>query len=338
MKSSLGQFYTTNYEYIFTGLNMPASKEVVIIEPFVGKGDLLSFAKNYEIELYDIDPKIENANKRDTLLNPPDYKDKFILTNPPYLARNKSKNKEIFDKYKTNDLYKCFIKSFCDKRYPIGGILIIPLNFWSSIRKADVSMRKMFLNIFNVVRMNIFEEKVFDDTSYTVCSFQFELKSHKNKIPVTIFPSLQNMNISLNEKNDFSIGGKIYKLSSKKFNITRLTTKNVNSKNTNLVVRCIDNNASDKIKMYFAEDEKDIYIDDTPKMSARTFATLVITPEIDVKTQKRLAKVFNKTFNKYREKYNSLFLTNYRESKDIARKRVSFDLVYNLSGFILDSL
>ena len=37
----------------------------------------------------------------------------------------------------------------------------------------------------------------------------------------------------------------------------------------------------------------------------------------------------------YREKYHSLFLTNYRESKDIARKRISFDLVYQIVGHLL---
>jgi len=39
----------------------------------------------------------------------------------------------------------------------------------------------------------------------------------------------------------------------------------------------------------------------------------------------------------YRDKYNSLFLTNYRESKDIARKRISFDLIYDLVGYILEN-
>ena len=40
----------------------------------------------------------------------------------------------------------------------------------------------------------------------------------------------------------------------------------------------------------------------------------------------------------YREKYQSLFLCNYRESKDIARKRISFDLIYDICGFILEDL
>lgn len=36
-----------------------------------------------------------------------------------------------------------------------------------------------------------------------------------------------------------------------------------------------------------------------------------------------------------REKYNSLFLTNYRESKKISRKRISFKLVYNICNYLL---
>ena len=45
---------------------------------------------------------------------------------------------------------------------------------------------------------------------------------------------------------------------------------------------------------------------------------------------------FNEFLEAKREKYHSLFLTNYRESKDIARKRISFDLVYQIVEFILD--
>ena len=38
-------------------------------------------------------------------LNPPSYQDKYVVTNPPYLARNKSDNKQIYDLYQQNDLY-----------------------------------------------------------------------------------------------------------------------------------------------------------------------------------------------------------------------------------------
>ena len=172
-KKNLGQFYTTNYNYIFQNLKIDENI-TSIIEPFAGKGDLLNFfnKKEYVTEKYDIDPKIESIIKKDTLLNKPSYKNKFIITNPPYLARNKSNNKELYDKFNTNDLYKCFLEQLIEDS-PLGGIIIIPLNFWCSIRKNDINLRKRFLLIFDIIQLNIFEEKVFDDTKYSVSSFQF---------------------------------------------------------------------------------------------------------------------------------------------------------------------
>ena len=107
-KSQLGQFYTTNYDYILQNMVIPEGINH-IIEPFVGKGDLLNFLKNkdkYNLELYDIEPSFDDFLSRsgkkviqkDTLEDPPCYDEKFVLTNPPYLARNKNTNKS----YMTN--------------------------------------------------------------------------------------------------------------------------------------------------------------------------------------------------------------------------------------------
>ena len=76
--------------------------------------------------------------------------------------------------------------------------LIIPLNFWCSIRKNDISLRKDFMNKFSILHMNIFEEKVFDDTSYTICSFQFKLNDNNNKIECTIYPANKDISFKLN--------------------------------------------------------------------------------------------------------------------------------------------
>jgi tRNA1(Val) A37 N6-methylase TrmN6 len=124
-KSQLGQFYTTNYEYILQSFVIPEGIKK-IIEPFAGNGDLVqyieSFKKKYEVECYDIDPKKDYIKMRDTLNDPPDYKDAYVITNPPYLARNKCEKKELFDKYDTNDLYKCFMEILIKK---IGYALAI---------------------------------------------------------------------------------------------------------------------------------------------------------------------------------------------------------------------
>lgn len=197
IKKELGQFFTTNYNYILQGMEIPSSI-TNIIEPFAGDGDLLKFIKDkskYNIECYDIEPKKDYIIKMDTILNPPNYKNKFLLKNPPYLAKNKTKSREHFDKYDVDDLYKCLIAELLNKdNMPNGGIIIIPLNFWSSIRISDIELRRRFIKIYNVIRVNIFEEQVFDDTSYTICSIQFELKTtNNNEISFYIYPSKKSI-------------------------------------------------------------------------------------------------------------------------------------------------
>ena len=339
-KKKFGQFYTTNQKYILNGFTIP-NKIINIIEPFAGNGDLKNFIdkddKQYQVEYYDIQPKQDYIIKKDTLNNPPDYNNKFLITNPPYLARNKSNDKSIFNKYDVNDLYKCLVKELLTN-ICLGGILIIPLNFWSSIRKNDIKLRELFLEKYNIVLLNIFEEKVFEDTTSTICSFQFEIKNDnkENKINIMIYPSKNKIETILNNDNNYLIGGDIYKLKlNNKYKITRLTKKNIDDKNTNILAKCIDDNKDNKISLSLVNDDK-IYIDQTPNLSSRTYATLVITPPIDKNKQTKLVENFNEYLNNYREKYNSLFLTNYRESKDIARKRISFSLVYSIVQYILD--
>jgi hypothetical protein len=336
-KSQLGQFYTTNYEYILSNMRIPGNVKT-IVEPFVGNGDLLNFIADkskYNIEIYDIDPKCTNTIRRDTLEYPPDYANKFVLTNPPYLARNKSKNKDLYDKYKCNDLYKCFITTIittvCE-----GGIIIIPLNFLSSIRKADIALRKHFLERYSIQIVNIFEEQVFDDTSYAVCSIYFMKKTptDKDTFDAYIYPSKKKMSIELTAANNFTIGGEIYSLPQDSQYTVRRATRETKNNITNILLKCIDDNINSQLGFKVVSDEER-FIDRTPKLSARSYATLVIDKPLTLGEQKTLVRKMNDYIAEHREKYNSLFLTNYRESNSIARKRISFDLAFQICNYAL---
>jgi hypothetical protein len=221
----------------------------------------------------------------------------------------------------------------------MGGILIIPLNFWSSIRKNDIILRKEFLKRFDILHLNIFEQQVFSDTTYTVCSFQFQLKidSIMKEINISIYPCGKEIKTILSEHNNFMIGGHIYNLKiNGNYTINRITKNNKNDANTNILVKCIDDNEDNKIGLSIV-DNKDVYVDNTPNLSARTYASLIINPVLNAGEQKKLVDKFNTYLNGEREKYHSLFLTNYRESKDIARKRISFDLVYKICQYLLEN-
>jgi len=339
-KKELGQFYTTHYNYILQNMSIPYDV-VDIIEPFAGNGDLLNFLEKdkYNIKCYDIDPKQDYIIKQDTLINPPNLNNAFVITNPPYLARNKCNDKTLFDKYDTNDLYKCFIQILINSTCS-GGILIIPLNFMCSIRKSDVEIRKKFIEKYDIININIFEEQVFDDTTYTICSFQFKLKYNdlENNTNCYIYPCKIEFIFSLNSNNNYTIGGEIYNLiQNTTYKIERATKLLKNTQNfTNILVKCIDDSNVNKIGLSIVNDEnKNKYIDTTPNLSARSYAILVIDPAIDMVLQEKLVNDFNKFLNEYRDKYNSLFLSNYRESNTIARKRISFVLVYEICNYLL---
>jgi len=63
----------------------------------------------------------------------------------------------------------------------------------------------------------------------------------------------------------------------------------------------------------------------------------VIKPKITIIQQQKLVEYFNNFLNEKRNNCNSLFLSNYRESKEIARKRISFTLVYEICNYLLNT-
>jgi len=327
-KAQLGQFYTTNSKYIIGNLLNDLPSNMVVVEPFCGKGDLLIFDSEYEI--YDIDPKIENCEKRDTLIYPPDYRNKLVITNPPFLSRNKNKDKTIYELYNVGDLYKASIKSIMNCE---GGILIVPLNFICDERD---NIRCLFFENFHIIQMNIFEETVFDDTTYTICSFSFmrnKKNTDSNIVKINFFPSQKKREFELNKSTGWRIGDEFIKKieNQKNIGITRLVKDKNKKPNSNLFLRAIDTGTEDG-KISLIIDENHFWA----KHSDRTFATIILDRIYTDKEQMIICNEFNKMINFYREKYNSLFLTNFRNStSSYSRKRISFDVAYKMISWII---
>lgn len=334
-KRERGQFYTTNADYILTGLPGPPSDIRCVLEPFSGKGDLLSWLtrKDYKgpIECYDIDPKTENATQRDTIKYPPDYANAWILTNPPYLARNKSSNKELYDMYDANDLYKCFIKSVVQQNNCKGGIFIIPVSFFLSPMRKNISVRAEFMKRFKITRVNYFEEPVFGDTTTSVVAFSFE-KSDKElteqNLKWTFFPSRLERSFHVDETTGWIIGGEIYNLPiPPELSIRRHVEGKpieANEQLTFMTLKALDDkDDSGKISLNYKRDE--VY---SAKETSRTYATLCISGKtLNEEEQIELCSRFNKFMNKKRDETFSLFLPQFREG---SRKRIPFDLAYRV--------
>ena len=197
-------------------------------------------------------------------------------------------------------------------------------------------MRKEFLMKYSIIRLNIFEERVFDDTSCTVCSLLFK-QTINVPIEINIYPSRKKLSIVLNNSNNYSIGGEIYKLPiNPEYKIER-ATRETNNNLTNILLKCVDDSVNSQLGFKIVED-KDRFIDNTPKLSARSYATLVINKSLTLPEQKILVEKMNLFIQEKGDKYNSLFLSNYRDSNTIARKRISFGLAFIICNYILTTM
>lgn len=348
-KKLLGQYFSTNADYICQGIQIDIDLSfITIIEPFSGDWDLINWLKNqypdthFTIKAYDIDPKNNETIQRDTLMDPPDYSNTFVITNPPYLAKNKCKGlyNTLFSKYQyLDDLYKTFIMHLIHSKVE-GGIIIIPLNFFCSIRKRDIELRQMFITKYTIHRVNVFEEPVFQDTSYTVCCIYFTSRPIQDKpIPFYFYPSDKKIDVKFNTQNNYTIGGSIYNLPQHPeiliFRLTKLNYEPMKPYITNVVISCIDGKQdNNRIQARYVTDDE-IYIDTTPKLSARSYITLIIKPLIDKQQQIKFINYFNDFLETKRQETHSLFLTNYRE---YTRKRISFQLVFQISNYIISKI
>lgn len=206
MKQQWGQFFTTNSNIILQGLERFIKNEDVV-DPFAGNQDLITWAKKNDAKKvvgFDCDEKYvdgKNVFYNDSINSPQKYT--FICTNPPYLHKNKAdeKTKErFFGGFHSHfeDLYQISIFSIlnCEK-----GIIIVPLNFLCAENSKKI--RDWFFDKFEIIKLNIFSEQVFKDTTYNVISFYFEKKrgdSSENKIFATIFPEKKRIAFTI-EKN-----------------------------------------------------------------------------------------------------------------------------------------
>lgn len=367
-KKDLGQFFTTNSNDILYGFeNYIVGK--IVIDPFAGSGDLLRWAERNgaaAVSGLDIDPKL--VNKEITLNNSlksiPNAQ--FIITNPPYLAKNKmsKKQKIIYSMNEYEDLYLLSMKKILEAS-PDEGIIIIPVNFFSA--ENSNTLRVEFMKQYNISKVNYFRNRVFADTTYNVVAFHYIRKSTPTdfqEIEITTFPDKTIKSYILDEQFNYRIAGqeldKIVKI--KPLKIVRLTEK-IMKKHRNgddriieaffndkkihkqypvkrrfkstirkniILLNCIDTNAKEEAWIK-AEDIRTLGKEClVGKNTSRNIAYVLLPDEVSIKDQEKIIKMFNDKLNSLRHKYNSLFLTNFRDNN---RKRVSFDFCYKLISY-----
>lgn len=326
MKDDLSKttHYTTQANYICSNLLKYVPQNVILVEPFVGEGDLIKLFPFHKWETYDVVDKGFNTIQ-DTLKSPPDYKGKWVITNPPYLAKNKATDKSIFSLYDTDDLYKASLLSFLDCA---GGILIIPTNFFTDERSGRV--RKKFLDIFQILEANVFTRPAFTSTTYSVSSFSFQRRTEceAQRFNVNIQPNNKTVQVQLSPQYDYRLAGEYYAQINQINNMFGRAIKGqqIDGFITNLNLYALDSREK-RIRIEY--DSNHYY----GKQSDRTMATLTCKRKLTDIEQKWLVEAFNKELETFRQTYADLPMTNYR---DFNRKRIGFDFVYQMLTHLLD--
>jgi len=362
-KKQLGQFLTTNADYILQGFEgLVRGKN--ICDPFAGSGDLLKWAKKNGANSFcgfDIDSESigrNNINFRDSLLDPP--KADFIATNPPYLNINKADLKiktKYFEQGGFEDLYQYSLRSIMNSR---EGVVIVPVNFLSADNASKI--RNLFFSKFRITSANYFRQPVFDDTTYNVISFHYERISDVNinnefSFNLKIFPQNIFMPIVLRKRFNWAFGGEYMEevISTPDYlGVSRLQERHLEggdvllsaafghiddvrqymvSQNTaelmsnNIIfLKAIDSGTPEgRIKL---EDLRTYNLQGlVSKESSRHMIQIIFNKYIPITVQQQIISEFNSELSGARDKYLSLFLTNYRD-KD--RKRISFEFAYKL--------
>ena len=367
-KKQLGQFFTTNADYILQGFE-EIIKGKKITDPFAGSRDLMKWSKKYGAKSvigFDVDKNLVDNKEvfhNDSLNNPKEYD--FIITNPPYLHKNKAdkETKSVYfsgDNSIFEDLYQISLKVISKSN---EGIIIVPLNFLSAENSQKI--REIFFDKFKITKLNIFTQQVFDDTTYNVVSFHY-IKKDKDKdtdkmiFSAHIFPDNHKIKVELNKNYGWELGGEfISKINSAKntLGVYRLTVKDLTEGSASL--RLAFNNIKDVkdhkldstlkkaiqknimfLRAIDSKNGKKIQLEDIRKYkvyglvgkhTSRNMAYLMFKQPLPIKEQEKLIELFNNELEQAREKHLSLFLTNFRDNN---RKRISFDFVYKLLNYI----
>jgi|GEM_PF-410477 len=398
-KKQLGQFFTTNSDWILQGLEpFIAGKNVV--DPFAGAGDLLHWARKHGARSafgYDIDDSLadgENIRHCDSFTEP--LRAEFIITNPPYLYQNKLKDNRLLASIKHTDLYQLALEKMVESE---EGIVLVPVNFLSAENAKYI--RQIFLEKFAIIKANYFTEPVFADTSYNIIAFYYRKKrqpAESMAIDFTLYTGatknarglaggacatknrpaaaqaagaalLDNAGkatkiqtkLTVFRRHNWQIGGEFLAATRHYGNrlqigrleeedlrpgnyAVRLAYNHLNCRRNMHVCKASHNIIKNNIMLLKAIDTGteggQICLEDIRKYdcdalvsikTSRNQINLVMPLYIGIKEQEQLINLFNAELQAQRQRYYSLFMTNYRD-KD--RKRISFNFAYNLLNYL----
>ncbi|AHI53835.1 hypothetical protein SSABA_v1c04260 [Spiroplasma sabaudiense Ar-1343] len=319
-KNELGQFFTVKSSWItkpvLDFIKENTKKRNIILDPFAGQGDLFESLRGRlkREDLYFLGFDIDKDLKwtiNDSLERIPltQEENTFIVTNPPYLAKNSCKRngyertyENYFEKSEWTDLYLIAMQRMVDLKIP--GVAIVPETFINS------KFSKEFIN-----RIVIIEPNPFNDTEVPICIVCFDGSKRQDCVIFknnSKIDSLENLKL-LNPKNES------LNLNDLRFNdiAGSIALRGVDSTNPSDKIRFLDKNELGLSILKIKNSSRAITVLNSSKLS-----------NLDENQIKKIIDFSNKYLNDYRESTCDVLLTPFKgnNKENIRRRRLDFKL------------
>jgi adenine-specific DNA-methyltransferase len=183
-KIPLGQYFTKNQILKTKLFEMIKNNPNIILEPSVGRGDLVVYCKerlpDVSFDMYEIDPNIEFLVSKEDIIFGNFLEQKIeknyttIIANPPFIRT------------KGGNLYIDFIEK-CFNLLTINGemIFIIPSDFFHLTSAASLIMKMVSIGSFtDIYHPNV--ENLFENASIDVLIFRYQ-KTNQKQNPIVIY-------------------------------------------------------------------------------------------------------------------------------------------------------
>jgi hypothetical protein len=194
---------------------------------------------------------------------------------------------------------------------------------------------------YRLLKVKYFEETVFPDTTTTVVAFSFEkseVELSEQRVEWTTLPTGAKKVFEMSAACDWIIGGDIYTLPiPTNIKIRRHVEGNTlkdGEQRTFMTLSALDSGTQEgRICLEYKENY--VY---PAKECSRTYATICIQgKQLSADKQKEICSEFNAFVERKRAETWSLFLPQFRESKEYARKRIPFELAYHIIMYLINS-
>ena len=327
-KRDLGQFFTRDSvwlrSHIQTHIETLRERYTVCVDPFAGDGHLLEVAEElgFHVRGHDIDESIcaskEWGDPNDSIRRVIVHDEAFVLTNPPYLAKNSAKRMKssMVEYFSTG-----FIPTLDDSRLNVLDDLF-KLAIEQTITKYDDSIwivpESGIQDLDDLPHwkdrlhsVTILEDNPFDDTEHPVCVMVFSTSNPLKEV----------------WKNDTLLG--TYDELRRVHNQTarapsNLTQMKFNAPEGTLGYRAVDGTREDgSMRIKFCRGEELGYDRSNIKVSSRHLTYIEIELEGDLLD--RVIVEANRRIDAYREATHDVFLTAFMGNTKTGERRRRLD-------------